>query len=86
MPAILKIPIGHSIETKDILTKTENERFEIFELESLKFECNTKTCRIMQELIKKGYNPVNVKYGEKKKNMKKSMKFMLTKPKNSYKK
>ncbi len=86
MPAILNIPIGHSIKVKDILTRIENERFEILQLESLKCDYNTKTCRIMQELIKKGSNPVNVKYGEKKKNMKKSMKFMLTKPKNSYEK
>jgi len=87
MPAILNIPIGYSIEVKDILSKIENERFEILQLESLKFDYNTKTCRITQELIKKGFNPVNVKYSERKENYEKNLlKFMLTKPKNSYKK
>ncbi len=87
MPAILHIPIEYSIETKDILVKIENERFEILELESLKFDDNTKTSRITQELIKKRFNPVNVKYGERKENYEKNLlKIMLTKPKNSYKK
>jgi len=87
MPAILNIPIGHSIEVKDILTRIKNERFEILELESLKFDHNTKTCRITQELIKKGFNPVNVKYSERKENYENNLlQFMLRKPKNNYEK
>ena len=87
MPAILNIQIGYSIEVKDILTKIENERFQILELESLKFDHNTKTCRITEELIKKGFNPVNVKYSDRKENYEKNLlKFMPTKPKNNYKK
>ncbi len=86
MPAILNIPIGYNIEIKDILTKIENERFEILELESLKFEYNTKTCRITQELIKKGFNPAKVKYSDRKENYENNLlQFMLTNLKNSYK-
>jgi len=87
MPAILKIPIGYNIEVKDILAKIEKERFEILQLESLKFEYNTKTCRITQELIKKGFNPVKVKHSNRKENYENNLlQFMLTKPKNSYEK
>ena len=68
MPTILEIPIGYHIGVKDILAKTENERFEILQLESLKFEYNTQTCRIVQELIKKGFKQVNVKGINRKEN------------------
>jgi len=87
MPAILKIPIGYHIGVKDILAKTENERFEILQLESLKFEYNTQICRIVRELIKKGFKQVNVKGINRKENYEQNLlQFMLTKPKNSYKK
>ncbi len=87
MPAILKIQIGYNIEVNDILAKIEKKRFEILELESLKFEYNTKTCIIVQELIKKGFNPVKVKYNNRKENYENNLlQFMITKPKNSYKK
>ncbi len=87
MPAILKIQIWYNIEVKDIQAKIENERFEILALESLKFEYNTKTGRITQELIKKGFNPVKVKYSDRKENYENNLlQFMITKPKNSYKK
>lgn len=85
MPAILKIQIGYDIEVKDILTKIENEKFEILELESLKFDYNVKTCRIVQELIKKGFNPVNVRYVNRKEKYEKTLlQFMLTNPKSCY--
>ncbi len=87
MPAILKIPIGYNIDVKDILTKVEKERFEILQLESLKFEYNTQTCRIVQELIKKGFKSINLKRVDKKEKYEHDLlQFTLTNPKNSYKK
>jgi len=58
--------IGYAIDLPDIQKQIEMNHLRILSLESLKFEYNVKTFRIAHELIKRGFNPEEIKFINKK--------------------